>query len=161
MANTRSILLKARLGLVRRDLEDILGKLTPELLPWAPAEGMRTISGQLVEIVATELQLIALLKRGEHISDEAAAEIIGDCGNLENLRRAVSDFRQQTLDYLDSLSEAELAEEVPFDGGWLASLTLPTIPRAEVFLNIADHEWYHVGQLTSYLWARGEDPYSW
>lgn len=130
-------------------------------MDWAPAAGMRTVSGQIVEIAATELQLIARLKDGRAISDEAAAGIIGDCTDPDNLRRALVAFRQQTLGYLDSLSETDLAEEIPFDGGWFASLMLPTVPRAEVFLNIADHEWYHVGQLTSYFWARGENPYDW
>ncbi len=61
MKNTRHALLKARLALVRRDLDPIVTRLTPDLLTWAPAAGMRTISGQIVEIVATEMQLIALL----------------------------------------------------------------------------------------------------
>lgn len=122
---------------------------------------MRTVSGQVVEIVGTEMQLVALLKEGRWISDPEATEIIGECGNLDILRTSLIDFRQQTLDYLDSLSEADLAEEVPFDGGWFASLMLPTVPRAEIFLNIADHEWYHTGQLTSYLWTRGDHPYEW
>jgi uncharacterized damage-inducible protein DinB len=161
MQTPRKVLLKARLALVRRDLNPILHRLTPGLLPWAPAAGMRTISGQIVEIVATEMQLIMLLKDGKSISDSAAQDLIGDCDNLDNLRTALAAARWKTLDYLDSLSEQELAEEVPFDGGWFASLMLPTVPRAEIFLNIADHEWYHVGQLTSYLWARGEDPYEW
>lgn len=161
MTTTRNVLLKARLALVRRDLDPLVKRITPELLQWAPAETMRTVAGQLVEIIATEIQLVTLLKEGRSLSDEAAHEIIGDCGDLDNLRTALAHFRQQTLDYLDSLSEADLAEEIPFDGGWFASLMLPTVPRAEIFLNIADHEWYHVGQLTSYLWARGHDPYSW
>lgn len=161
MKNTRHALLKARLALVRRDLDPIIERLTPDLMGWAPRDGMRTIGGQIVEIIATEMQLIARLKDGQQISDNAAQKIIGDCGSLDNLQEALIGFRQQTLDYMDSLSAAALAEEVPFDGGWFASLMLPTVPRAEVFVNIADHEWYHVGQLTSYLWARGDNPYHW
>ena len=161
MIQSRHTLLKSRLRLVRRDLDEIVCRLTPEILDWAPTAGMRTVSGQIVEIVGTEMQLIGLLSGGDWISDNAAREIIGDCENLDNLLRALTDFRQQTLDYMDSLSEADLAEEVSFEGGWFASLSLPTVPRAEIFLNIADHEWYHTGQLTSYLWFRGEDPYKW
>jgi uncharacterized damage-inducible protein DinB len=161
MENTRHALLKARFALVRRDLDPIVDRLTPDLMKWAPAANMRTIAGQLVEIVATEMQLVARLKNGREISDPAALEIIGDGENLDNLRCALTDTRQQTLAYLDSLSETELAEEIAFEGGWFASLMLPTVPRAEIFLNIADHEWYHVGQLTSYLWARGDNPYDW
>ena len=161
MKNTRHTLLKARLDLVRRDLDPIVARITPDLLDWVPTKGMRTIVGQLVEIIAAEMQLIALLKDGQSLSDDDAKEILGDCESLDNLRRALLDVRQQTFAYLASLSEDDLAEEISFEGGWFASLMLPTVPRAEVFVNIADHEWYHVGQLTSYLWARGENPYDW
>ena len=107
------------------------------------------------------MQLIVRLKDGHRTSDADAHAIIGDCESLDNLRSALIKVREQTLTYLDSLSEADLSEEVSFDGGWFASLMLSTVPRAEVFVNIADHEWYHVGQLTSYLWARGDNPYDW
>ncbi len=161
MANNRHLLLKARLALVRRDLDPIMERLTPDLLQWAPTNKMRTVAGQIVEIIATEIQLIALLKEDRSISDPEAEAIIGDCGNLDNLRSALIESRQQTLAYLDRLSEEDLAEEIAFEGGWFASLMLPTVPRAEIFVNLADHEWYHVGQLTSYLWARGDNPYHW
>ena len=60
MGNTRHDLLKARLALVRRDLAPIVARLTPEMLGWAPAAGMRTIAGH-------------------RISDDAAQGVIGDC----------------------------------------------------------------------------------
>jgi uncharacterized damage-inducible protein DinB len=146
---------------MRRDFDEILDRLTPELLPWSPSPGMRTIAGQIVEIVGTEIQLIASLKDLPWIDDDEAAMMMGDTNSLDDLRQATLEFRRQTLEYLDSLTEAQLAEEVQFGAGWLGSLGLPTIPRSEVFLNIADHEWYHVGQLTSYLWAHGDNPYVW
>lgn len=156
--HSRHALLKARLSTVRRDLEEIFGRLAPEMMGWAPAEGMRTVSGQLVEIVATEMQLMALLREDRWIDDPEALGMLGG-EDIETLRRAAGTVRGETLAYLDSLTDAGLAEEVEFGGGWFGSFGLPTIPRAEVFLNVADHEWYHVGQLTSYLWARGIDPY--
>jgi len=161
MTTSRHTLLKVRLAAIRRDLDEILTRLTPEIPAWAPAPGMRTVSGQIVEIVATEMQLIACLKDQPWIDDDEAVEIIGDCNNVDNLRKAVVEFRRQTLEYLDSFTETQLAEEVPYGAGWFGSLGLPAIPRAEVFLNIADHEWYHTGQLTSYLWSRGDNPYEW
>ena len=122
---------------------------------------MRTLSGQIVEIVGTEMQLIAEINDDRIISDPEAREIIGDCNDLDVLRAALLEVRSKALAYLDSLSDAELAEEVPSRGGWLGALRLGAIPRAEVFITIAQHEWYHVGQLTSYLWARGDHPYNW
>jgi uncharacterized damage-inducible protein DinB len=152
--------LKARLALIRRDLDEALDNIDQDMLPWAPAEGMRTVAGQIVEIVATEMQLVSLLRDDRWIDDADALALIGGDENLERLKEALGKVRQDTLNYLESLPEDELAKEVEFSGGWLGSLGLATVPRAEVFLNIAEHEWYHVGQLTSYLWARGVDPYA-
>src|SRR5262249_18407780 len=101
------------------------------------------------------------LRDDRWITDPAAAEIIGDCGDLETLRRALYAFREQTLDYLHSLTPEQLEEEVEFGAGWFGSLGLAAIPRADVFINVADHEWYHWGQLTTYPWIRGDDPYKW
>lgn len=161
MTHSRKTLLRSRLAVVRRDLNQVVAHISPDMLDWAPSSGMRTVAGQILEIVGTEFQLIGLLKEGRLISDPEANEIIGDTTNLANLQRAMIDVRRATLEYLDTLSDADLAREVPFNGGWFGSLTLETIPRAEVFVNVSDHEWYHVGQLISYLWFRGDDPYKW
>ena len=161
MAISRHSLLKARLALVRRDLDQAIEHVTQETMEWAPRQGMRTVAGQFVEIIGTEMQLVARLRDDRYMSDDDAKAVIGDCASLENLCRSLKQVREETLGFLDSLSESELLEEVEFGAGWFASLMLPTVPRAEVFLNIADHEWYHVGQLTSYLWMRGEEPYEW
>lgn len=156
----RHTLIKARLKTVRRDLDEAVSRTANEMLPWAPTPGMRTISGQFVEIISTEMQLVALLRDDKDISDEEARTIIGDCDDLQNLKDSLVRVRKDTLDYLDSLTESELSQEVEFGGGWFGSMGLPTIPRAEIFVSIADHEWYHVGQLTSYLWSRGINPYT-
>lgn len=156
---SRRNLLQARLATVRRDLDDLLPNITQDILDWSPAEDMRTIGGQLVEIIATEIQLTSILTEGKYLSDEQAAREIGDTNDLTTLTNALTIVREGTLSHLNEFSEADLQQEIEFDGGWLGSMGLPKIPRAEVFLNIADHEWYHVGQLTSYLWARGIDPY--
>src|SRR5580700_1722059 len=161
MPATRHNLLKARFALTRRLLNQILDRITPDMLEWAPAEGMRTVSGQLAEILCVELPLVPRLKEGKELTDAEADAIIGDCSSLENLRRKLIEVRQTTLDYLDSLSDSELSEEVSFCGPWFGSLWTQTLPRAELFLNIADHESYHVGQLISYLWFRGDNPYEW
>ena len=130
-------------------------------MEWAPAEGMRTVAGQLVEIIAVEVPLVPRLKEGRQPTDPEVDAIIGDQHSLENLRRALIDVRQSTLEYLDSLTDDELSEEVRSGEAWFGTLWLPTMPRAEHFLNIAEHEFYHVGQLISYLWCHGDDPYKW
>ncbi len=157
--HSRQSLLRARLATIRRDLNEAIGRIGQDDLSWAPTLGMRTVSGQLVEIIITEMQLISQLRDDRRIGDPTAIAMLGDTMDIENLKTWSIRVRGETLEYLDSLSEEQLAEEISFGVGWFGSMGLSTIPRAEVFLNIADHEWYHVGQLTSYLWALGINPY--
>ena len=158
---TQRDLVKARMAHVRRWLDSCLKRLKPEMMSWAPAEGMRTIGGQLAEIIWVELPLVPRLKEGRELNDAELNAIIGDENNLGQLLRALDETRDQTLKYLDALSDEELAEQVPSGDAWFGTLWLPSMPRAEHFLNIAEHEFYHTGQLISYLWARGDDPYKW
>ena len=78
MTHTRHQLVGARLQTARHDMGQILPRITPDMLDWAPAPGMRTIAGQLMEIAATELQFITQLHDGRWISDPEVAAIIGD-----------------------------------------------------------------------------------
>lgn len=153
--------IKAQLAAVRRDLDEILPRLKDEMMGWAPAEGMRTIGGQLVEIAATEMQLLAILKREPEISWERAQEIIGDPNSLTNLTAHLRETRIKTIAYIDSLFEEQLEQPAGVHSGWGVALGIENIPRSEVLRGIAQHEAYHVGQLTSYLWAHGDDPYEW
>ena len=150
-------LLKARLSNVRGWLETVLRRLTPELLEWSPAPGMRTIAGQLVEIIAVEAPLVPYLKVGYQLTEAEVEAIVGDAQDLTKLLLVLTQVRQGTLDYLNSLTEEELSEIVPSGNPWFGTLWLPAMPRSEHFLNIAEHEYYHVGQLISYLWYKGEE----
>ena len=157
-----AVFLEARMEIVRSDLDEVLGKLDQEMMNLAPKPGMRTISGLLVEIAQTELQTVAYMTQGGPVmSDEEAQKQFGDCDSLENMTRILKDIRVRTLSYLGTLSEAQLQEPLVSHAKWFSSLGLSSVPRAEVFRSIAQHEWYHVGQLISYLWAMGDDPYSW
>ena len=150
-------LLTARLSNVRRWLGTVLRRLTPEHLEWSPSPGMRTIAGQLVEIIEVEVPLVPYLKTGYYLTEAEVAAIVGDAHDLNHLLRVLTEVRQNTLDYLNSLTQEELSESVPSGDAWFGTLWLPAMPRAEHFLNMAEHEYYHVGQLITYLWCRGEE----
>ncbi len=145
-----------RLSSVRDELFEVVDRRNQQMMPWAPAEGMRTISGQLVEIAITEVQIATQLTSDRWIPDEDAKSLLGDCQSLENLRHQLVIIRNQTLCYLDSLSSEDLNELVD-----VRTMGLPGVPRAEVFRSLAQHEYYHLGQLISYLWLRGDHPYKW
>jgi uncharacterized damage-inducible protein DinB len=155
---SRRVVLEARLGRVRKDLDQAVGRLNQEMMDWAPRDGMRTVAGQLVEIIATEMQLVAELERASVPSDDQVREWLENWRELETLTKALNEVRAHTLEYLRSLSEFDLEQPIGFSRSWTG---LSTLPRAEVIVSVAAHEWYHVGQLVSYLWFRGDDPYKW
>ncbi len=159
MRTTRE-LVEARLIFVRNELLEVLKRLDPSMTTWAPAEGMRTIGGQIFEIAASELQVVLVLKEGRFISDEDVSERVGGKEDLPRLLDFLDKVRQETLTYLQGLSDEDLDVEITLPG-WHEAIGLPSVPRSEVFRGIAQHEGYHTGQLVSYLWARGDNPYKW
>lgn len=153
--------LKARLELVRTDLEEVMGRLQESDIPFAPSDGMRTIGGQLAEIAGTERQILAWLRDGKSIPWEESNAFYERGASLAGMREVLGEVRAETLRYLYSLSEEELETPTPMPKGWFESLGADAVPPSEVFRSLAQHEWYHVGQLVSYQWYRGDDPYKW
>lgn len=152
-------LLKARLALTERNLNQVLDRLTDADLSWAPSEGMRTVGGQLLEIAGKESELIAWLQTGEWPEEDSAFDL--ESATIANIRETLKALRASTHAYIDSFTEAELEDLIPCPDRWWEALLLTECPRSEIIRNISAHEWYHTGQLISYLWMRGDDPYDW
>ncbi|MBX3096286.1 MAG: DinB family protein [Fimbriimonadaceae bacterium] len=152
--------LKGRLAVVRQDLVEAVDRLTDDMLEWAPAKGMRTIGGQLQEIAATELQEHALLKQLSNPNYDDAFRR-AKRNSVEEYRRLLLEVRNETIALIDGWSEDDLNERVPVPTNWFEGLGQDDVPRAEIIRSLAAHEWYHTGQLVSYLWTRGDDPYKW
>lgn len=152
-------LLKSRLAYVRRDLDEAVSRLKDDDLDWAPAQGMRTIGGQLHEIVATELQDIALFKGETARFDEIAKG--AKRGTLAEYKELLAATRGELIALIETLNEADLARLVQVDPRWFESFGNSEVPLAEAIRSVAMHEWYHTAQLVSYLWAKGDNPYDW
>lgn len=151
----------AELESVRSDLEEVFPRLKDSDLGWAPSPGMRTIHGQFVEIIATErsaMDSIMGREPGDPDEEDAplwAAQTVS--GQIELL----NETRQQTLAWIHQSSDAVLEDIIEVSEGFQSYLRLAEVPASELIRYIARHESYHAGQLVSYLWARGDDPYSW
>ena len=108
-----------------------------------------------------EVMSIALLRDGVELShEEAEATLIHD-GSISSLQQVLVDVRGATLSYIEALSEVQLAEAVAAGNPWFASFGLKLVPRYDALTSIALHEHYHVGQLITYVWTKGDDPYAW
>lgn len=151
-------LIEAELKSVRAELAESFPHLSDSDLSWAPQKGMRTIQGIFVEIIATELALAAKLRGGSVEPYDAIEKPLWELKTIDSLTAKLSEVRQATLALLAS---HDLTEVVEFSPGMKAAFCLEEVPASEVFRYIARHEAYHTGQLFSYLWAKGDNPYEW
>ena len=160
MAHTLHELLTGRLATIRLDLDEALDHAEEIDLEWAPTEGMRTLGGQILEIAATEVMILQQITSGSSESFPDAEERLRRV-SLPEYREVLKDVRSETLAYLSAASEPNLLAEVLGPDGWWEGLGLPSVPRAEIVRSLAAHEWYHTGQIVSYLWFAGRNPYDW
>jgi len=154
-------LIRASLESVRSELLEPVNRLTDDLLPWAPASGMRTIQGQIVEVMGTEIAVLNLIKGGEPMPEKERDAHLWAATSVGELQELLASTRAATLAHLESLDEERVNQAAWVYKGFAAFLRLQEVPVAELFRFIAIHESYHAGQLVSYLWTRGDDPYKW
>ncbi len=139
---------------MRKSLDEVLDELTDEMLPWAPAEGLRTVGGQLFEIAAKEVELLRYARAfGQEEWEEV--ESFGERdSSVEGWKAILTEIRQGTLDYIAQASENDLNVPVAFGESWWEGLGLSSVPMHEILRNIAAHEWYHTAQLVTYIGLR-------
>lgn len=159
MADVKKFL-KARFAYSSKDLGEVLGRLTDSDLSWSPREGMPTIADLLLEIANKEKETPVWLKTGVWPDDSPDAFDISTA-TVEEIRLALAALRQETYAYIDALSDEELERPVANHNLWGEALRITDCPLSEVIRGIAAHEFYHTGQLITYLWLRGDDPNEW
>lgn len=151
----------AGLASVRKELSEIYPHLNDDMLDWAPAKGMRTIHGQFVEIAATEKGIVDVLNGGDRQPQKEIEKELWACTTLGDLLNAIGDIRLDTLEFIVKLDEAQLSADAGLSPGFSKWLELEVVTVEEALRFLVRHESYHCGQLFSYLWAKGNDPYQW
>ncbi|AIE87672.1 DinB family protein [Fimbriimonas ginsengisoli] len=160
-APSRKQLLLARLSFVRRELNEILRHLRDDQLSYAPGAGVRPTFDQFLEIGMNEVMAVALLRDGKTLTHAEAEAQLSHEPTVASYRKMLEDVRADTVAYIETLSEEDLAEPVEASNPWYASFGMKAVPRYDALTSVALHESYHVAQLITYAWARGDDPYDW
>lgn len=151
--------LRAALTSVRKELFEALDRVTEEMGGYAPSSGMRTIKGQMVEILVTEQDLLARITGGPG-TDPSQDDALKSLAVLE-LREMLVQSRQETLAVMTNAGEEGLMRDVEVSQGFRDYLELERVTVGDLLWHLVRHESYHSGQLHSYLWARGDNPYEW
>ena len=154
-------LIRASLNSTRTELAEVFPHLSDEILEWAPAPGMRTVRGQLIEIIGTEVSIVERLMGGSRRPYKDIEAELSGIMSTSDLVEKLGDVRQTTLAFLASLNEDKLNSEAEVSDDSKKYMELTVVPVGEMIRYIVRHEAYHTGQLVSYLWARGNDPYTW
>ncbi len=154
-------LIMANLSSVRKDLHEVLARIQDGMLDWAPTEGMRTIKGQFVEILATEQNVCERLQGlPRRTYQEVEAPFLA-LTHVQDFTAELGEVRSATLSLLEALGDQELSAAAAVSEAFAEYVDLEVVPKSELFRFIARHESYHTGQLTSYLWSCGDNPYDW
>ena len=159
--NSTADLIRASLLSTRKELAEVFPHLSDEILPWAPAEGMRTIKGQINEIIGTEIQIMdRLLGKPRHPYSKIEQDL-DSLYTVKGLLEMLAKVREETLQFLDSRTEEELSAQIEVSADTASYMELEHVPLSEMIRYLVRHESYHTGQLVSYLWASGNNPYTW
>ncbi|MBS1728427.1 MAG: DinB family protein [Armatimonadetes bacterium] len=153
-------LLKARFNFVRRDLDKTLDRFTDDQMNWCPSPGLKTVSGQILEIADKDREAVIWLKTGTWPDDDPPSFDL-ETTTLTESRAVLANIRETTFAYIDSMTEDELEIDVQSPEKWWEALRLTECPRSEVLRNIAAHEWYHTAQLVTYRGLLGDDLDAW
>jgi hypothetical protein len=146
---------------IRTELAGEIQRIKSGELDWSPRPDMemKTFRALLLEIGAMEKVCIDWLTRLV-ISDwkEAEAAIGPDGCDAGDLLTGLASVREETLAYLNACSEEVLQTPVPVPKEWEVYWGSEIEPE-EVVRWIARHEYYHLGQIISYRWILGDNPY--
>jgi len=148
------------LNTIRKELEEEAGRITPEELDWAPAEGMKTLRELLAEIGTMEALTVSwLADRKQADWQETWNGILCPGEGREAVMARLAQIRQRTLAYLEAATEELLETPEPLPPSWVQYFPSPELEPEELVRWIGKHEYYHLGQIITCRWIRGDNPY--
>jgi uncharacterized damage-inducible protein DinB len=149
------------LNVIRAELTEEVQRIRPEELEWAPRPDMKSFKALLVEIGWMEKFYTSWLLHQAVVEWEHTVESLAN--EPDAVLEAMGQVREETLTYLNACSEEQLQTPVPLPDvcppGEGPEYWEPPVEPAEVIRWIARHEYYHLGQIISYRWILGDNPY--
>jgi len=159
MARVLAARLRHDLTSTREELVKTMSESPSVDLEWSPAGEMKTYRAILKEIGAMEVESAIFLQTGR-VPEWSEAESKVSEGPLPALRESLTEIRRETLSLLDGADDRWLETPVDIPTEWVKFMGDSNIERQEFFRWIVRHEYYHLGQIVTYRWIQGVDPYS-
>ena len=144
-------------GEIRTELTAEVAKLKPEEFNWAPRPDMKSFKALLQEIGSMEKLSINWVAKQEMLDWETAVAWSGD--TAEAIMNDLEAVRAETLAYLEGCTEEKLQTPIPVPDAWRQYIPFEAIEPEELVRWPARHEYYHLGQIITYRWTLGDNPY--
>lgn len=155
MARALSERLIHELTSIREELKHELERVSDAELDWAPSEGMKSYRAQIQEIGAMTAETTTVLTEGRIPSwEEAEAKVRG-----ESVAELVASLDETLATLLSHLRAGFCEERIAIPEEWEAFFGTAILEPEELVRWIARHEYYHLGQIVTYNWIRGKNPY--
>ena len=155
MTRPHSTRIQANLDDIRRELVNNVSPIPDSDLGWAPAAGMKSYRDILQEIGVMEKLCAHWIATGDLLDWNPPAFIPAEtCANALAELEAI---RTETSKYLTNVTEETLQTQIPVPPSWQQYMGKEIEPE-EVVRWIAQHEYYHLGQIISYRWSQGHSP---
>ena len=142
---------------IRKELADEVAKLKPEEFNYAPEESMKSCKALLQEIGSMEKICLTWVAGQQMLDWDTAVSWSGDDAN--SIMADLASIRAETLAYIDSATEDSLQAGVPVPDEWKQYMPFESIEPEEMIRWVTRHEYYHLGQLITYRWILGDNPY--
>lgn len=139
--------------------KELIEAVTPiEDLDYAPAEGMKAYADLLKEIGAMEAESSIFLRTGNVPKwQDAKACVTGS--TTKEILESFQQIRSDLLEWLNPTDDEHLRAPIPIPEDWWDFFGDQEIEREELLRWVARHEYYHLGQIVSYRWVQGFNPY--
>ncbi len=143
----------------RDELRDSILKFTPDQLDWAPKSGMKSVRAMLAEVCAMEEMSIGWAANQKEEDWMAIEERFKSVKSPQEAIELLDAARAKTIQYLERDHADDLQNPIPLLESWHQYFNVTEIEPEELVRWVVRHEYYHLGQLISYLWFLGHDPY--
>lgn len=141
---------------VRKELLEVVNKLKPEEFDWRPRPDMKSPKALLQEIGTMEKISMTVVAGGPKLEWEKAVSWSGD--DAKAILKDLEKIRKETVRYLKTADE-KLLKPLQLPKAWQQYFGGPTVAPEELVRWVARHEYYHLGQLVTYRWLLGYNPY--
>ena len=145
---------------IRQEVRTEVLRIPVGMFGWAPAPGMKPYRDIILEIGVMERESRILLETGRVPGWQPMWDSLSESAERPDLLlNAMDEDRSALLAYLFHARDSDLQATLLIPADWQAFFGTEAVEREELLRWIVRHEYYHLGQIITYNWLRGDDPY--